>query len=324
MQSSFFTKNPLNMVFTDEGTSNRFLGRLSNHTLEQLLTNYSNKEGSKDDILLIKENKHELSERITNEQDDFINREGKFSAIDFNFYPIESTSPIFDDTVVSKADLMTDIAYSVSSLSTLFATAYDDISCNKYDNMPTPTQRQKVTDALFSAVDRGANVEILKLHLAKVLNEQYEDIKANGKNSKYAPSEVQRTLSLLQNAENLAKESPYENLFNMGKKLAELKTKANNASKNGNDNEAEKLQDQYSDLREALKSECAKFDPEMLKDVAAQRRQYLIEVDKNMAISKDQTFDSTFTRMTPDYRGALEVETIAKYAFEKQNAKTAQ
>ncbi len=100
----------------------------------------------------------------------------------------------------------------------------------------------------------------------------------------------------------------------MGEELASLKNRANKLE----GEEWEKAQDKYAEMKTAFYKECAKFDPEMLQDIANHRKQYYVELDKNMAMVKNTTFDITKTLSTPAYRSAFIVGLYAKSALERQ------
>lgn len=303
MKSYYYTKNPIDMIFTDKNEAEEFYSRINDIALNQLLEE-NNLYG------ITKENRNETNKLIEAQNNDYINREGKFTASNFVFYP-----DVFDENV-NKDDMMTDIAYNPSSLSNIFATAYDDMTYNSHaDNLPSFSERAKARDTLVQAVERGVNVEILKLHLAKTLNEQTADIKKNGKKSMFAITDIVRTENLLSHAEELSKDfSPYDKLFKMGEELATLKAKATKLE----GEEWEKAQDKYTDMKIAFNNECAKFDPEMLQDVANHRKQYYVEVDKNMAMSKNTAFNLDQTIHTPAYQSTNIVGFYVKNALEKQ------
>ena len=70
-------------------------------------------------------------------------------------------------------------------------------------------------------------------------------------------------------------------------------------------------------MKIAFNNECAKFDPEMLQDVANHRKQYYVEVDKNMTMSKNTAFNLDQTIHTPTYQ-STNIGFYAKNALEKQ------
>lgn len=300
MQSYYYTKNPIDMIFTNKDDADRFYARVNNVSLDRLL-----EENELHGVSAT--NRDLVNKLITKQNEDFVNREGDFTASGFNFYPLSA--------YVGKEELMTDIAYDPTSLANVFASAYDDYSYNRYhDDNPTLEERLKIIDALAQAVEKGINVEILKLHLAKILNEQTETIKKNGKKSIYF-EEIMRTENLLSHAEELSKEfSPYEKVFKMGEEIASLKSK----SKKLEGEEWEKAREKLADMKSAFDKECAKFDPEMLQDVTNHRKQYYVEVDKNMAMSKNTNFDLAKTINTPAYQSTNLVGLYAKSAMQRE------
>lgn len=219
--------------------------------------------------------------------------------------------PYDDDLVeyVNTQEFANNYAYDIDSLFTGFATAYDTNYEGSY------RAQQKVRDALTMAVKNGADVEVLKMHLAKILNERTADLKSRGKESIYTPQNIMETERLLRNAEDLSKDfSPYENIFKMGEEMASLKAK----TKNLQGAELDRAEVRLADMKTAFEKECAKFDPEMLFDIANERKEYYKAVDENMATLKGETYDLSSTMQTSAYQSTNVVGLYAKSAIERQ------
>ncbi len=292
----YYTKNPKKMKFINEEEFNKFFDSLEN--------------GSAFKELLERENKYSIRDISDERLKSYMNekRENALSnTINFNYYSI-----LYDDDFaenVNTQEFANSYAYDIDSLFTGFATAYDTNYEGSY------RAQQKVRDALTMAVKNGADVEVLKMHLAKILNEQTADLKSRGKESMYRPQDIMETERLLRNAEDLSKDfSPYENIFKMGEEMASLKAK----TKNLQDAELDRAEERLADMKTAFEKECAKFDPEMLFDIANERKEYYTEVDKNMAIIKGETYDLSSTMRTSTYQSTNIVGLYAKSAIERQ------
>ena len=292
----YYTKNPKKMKFINEEEFNKFFDSLEN--------------GSAFKELLERENKYSIRD-ISDEKIKAYMKEKRENAlsntINFNYYSI-----LYDDDFaenVNTQEFANSYAYDIDSFFTGFATAYDTNYEGSY------RAQQKVRDALTMAVKNGADVEVLKMHLAKILNEQTADLKSRGKESMYTPQDIMKTERLLRNAEDLSKDfSPYENIFKMGEEMASLKAK----TKNLKDAELERAEVRLAGMETAFDKECAKFDPEMLFDIANERKEYYTEVDKNMAILKGETYDLSSTMRTSTYQSTNVVGLYAKSAMERQ------
>ena len=292
----YYTKNPKKIKFINEKEFNKFFDSLEN--------------GSAFKELLERENKYSIRD-ISDEKIKAYMKEKRENAlsntINFNYYSI-----LYDDDFaenVNTQEFANSYAYDIDSLFTGFATAYDTNYEGSY------RAQQKVRDALTMAVKNGADVEVLKMHLAKILNEQTADLKSRGKESMYRPQDIMETERLLRNAEDLSKDfSPYENIFKMGEEMASLKAK----TKNLQDAELERAEDRLADMKTAFEKECAKFDPEMLFDIANERKEYYKAVDENMAIVKGETYNLSSTMRTSTYQSTNIVGLYAKSAIERQ------
>ena len=292
----YYTKNPKKMKFINEEEFNKFFDSLEN--------------GSAFKELLERENKYSIRD-ISDEKIKAYMKEKRENAlsntINFNYYSI-----LYDDDFaenVNTQEFANSYAYDIDSFFTGFATAYDTNYEGSY------RAQQKVRDALTMAVKNGADVEVLKMHLAKILNEQTADLKSRGKESMYRPQDIMETERLLRNAEDLSKDfSPYENIFKMGEEMASLKAK----TKNLQDAELDRAEDRLADMKTAFEKECAKFDPEMLFDIANERKEYYKAVDENMAIVKGETYNLSSTMRTSTYQSTNIVGLYAKSAIERQ------
>ena len=292
----YYTKNPKKIKFINEKEFNKFFDSLEN--------------GSAFKELLERENKYSIRDISDERLKSYMNekRENALSnTINFNYYSI-----LYDDDFaenVNTQEFANSYAYDIDSLFTGFATADDTNYEGSY------RAQQKVRDALTMAVKNGADVEVLKMHLAKILNEQTADLKSRGKESMYRPQDIMETERLLRNAEDLSKNfSPYENIFKMGEEMASLKAK----TKNLQDAELERAEDRLADMKTAFEKECAKFDPEMLFDIANERKEYYKAVDENMATLKGETYDLSSTMRTSTYQSTNIVGLYAKSAMERQ------
>ena len=292
----YYTKNPKKIKFINEKEFNKFFDSLEN--------------GSAFKELLERENKYSIRDISDERLKSYMNekRENALSnTINFNYYSI-----LYDDDFaenVNTQEFANSYAYDIDSLFTGFATAYDTNYEGSY------RAQQKVRDALTMAVKNGADVEVLKMHLAKILNEQTADLKSRGKESMYRPQDIMETERLLRNAEDLSKDfSPYENIFKMGEEMASLKAK----TKNLQDAELDRAEDRLADMKTAFEKECAKFDPEMLFDIANERKEYYKAVDENMAIVKGETYNLSSTMRTSTYQSTNIVGLYAKSAIERQ------
>ena len=292
----YYTKNPKKIKFINEKEFNKFFDSLEN--------------GSAFKELLERENKYSIRDISDERLKSYMNekRENALSnTINFNYYSI-----LYDDDFaenVNTQEFANSYAYDIDSLFTGFATAYDTNYEGSY------RAQQKVRDALTMAVKNGADVEVLKMHLAKILNEQTADLKSRGKESMYRPQDIMETERLLRNAEDLSKDfSPYENIFKMGEEMASLKAK----TKNLQDAELDRAEDRLTDMKTAFEKECAKFDPEMLFDIANERKEYYKAVDENMATLKGETYDLSSTMRTSTYQSTNIVGLYAKSAIERQ------
>lgn len=292
----YYTKNPKKMKFINEEGFNKFFDSLEN--------------GSAFKELLERENKYSVRDISDESLKSYMNekRENALSnTINFNYYSI-----LYDDDFAENVNTQAfanNYAYDIASLFTGFATVYDTNYEGSY------RAQQKVRDALTMAVKNGADVEVLKMHLAKILNEQTADFNNRGKESLYTPQNIMETERLLRNAEDLSKDfSPYENIFKMGEEMASLKAK----TKNLQDAELERAEDRLADMKTAFEKECAKFDPEMLFDIANERKEYYKAVDENMATLKGETYDLSSTMRTSTYQSTNVVGLYAKSAMERQ------
>ena len=293
----YYTKNPKKIKFINEKEFNKFFDSLEN--------------GSAFKELLERENKYSIRDISDERLKSYMNekRENALSnTINFNYYSI-----LYDDDFAENVNTQAfanNCAYDIDSLFTGFATAYDTNYEGSY------RAQQKVRDALTMAVENGADVEVLKMHLAKILNEQTADLKSRGKESMYRPQDIMETERLLRNAEDLSKDfSPYENIFKMGEEMASLKAK----TKNLQDAELERAEDRLADMKTAFEKECAKFDPEMLFDIANERKEYYKAFDENMAIVKGETYNLSSTMRTSTYQSTNIVGLYAKSAIERQD-----
>lgn len=292
----YYTKNPKKMKFINEEEMLKFFDSLEN--------------GSAFRELLEREDKYSIRNISDESLKSYMNekREDALSnTMNFAYYSF----PYDDDLVeyVNTQEFANNYAYDIDSLFTGFATAYDTNYEGSY------RAQQKVRDALTMAVKNGADVEVLKMHLAKILNERTADLKSRGKESIYTPQNIMETERLLRNAEDLSKDfSPYENIFKMGEEMASLKAK----TKNLQDAELERAEDRLADMETAFDKECAKFDPEMLFDIANERKEYYKAVDKNMAILKGESYDLSSTMRTSAYQSTNVVGLYAKSAIERQ------
>ena len=292
----YYTKNPKKMKFINEEGFNKFFDSLEN--------------GSAFKELLERENKYSVRDISDESLKSYMNekRENALSnTINFNYYSI-----LYDDDFAENVNTQAfanNYAYDIASLFTGFATVYDTNYEGSY------RAQQKVRDALTMAVKNGADVEVLKMHLAKILNEQTADFNNRGKESLYTPQNIMETERLLRNAEDLSKDfSPYENIFKMGEEMASLKAK----TKNLQGAELERAEDRLADMKTAFEKECAKFDPEMLFDIANERKEYYKAVDENMATLKGETYDLSSTMRTSTYQSTNVVGLYAKSAMERQ------
>lgn len=291
----YYTKNPKKMKFINEEERLKFFDSLDSGVFSDLL--------EREDELTIRTVSDERIKSYMNEK-----RENEL-CITMNF--CGGALPYDDDFAdyINTQDLANSCAYNLESLFNVFATAYDTNYEGSY------RAQQKVRDALTMAVKNGADVEVLKMHLAKILNEQTADLKSRGKESMYRPQDIMETERLLRNAEDLSKDfSPYENVFKMGEEMASLKAK----TKNLQDAELERAEDRLADMKTAFEKECAKFDPEMLFDIANERKEYYKAVDENMATLKGETYDLSSTMRTSTYQSTNIVGLYAKSAIERQ------
>lgn len=291
----YYTKNPKKMKFINEEEFNKFFDSFDSGVFRNLLDG--------EDKLTIRNVSDEKIKAYMKEK-----RENALSnTINFNYYSI-----LYDDDFAENVNTQAfanNCAYDIDSLFTGFATAYD----TKYEG--SYRAQQKVRDALTMAVKNGADVEVLKMHLAKILNEQTADLKSRGKESMYRPQDIMETERLLRNAEDLSKDfSPYENIFKMGEEMASLKAK----TKNLQGAELDRAEVRLADMKTAFEKECAKFDPEMLFDIANERKEYYKAVDENMATLKGETYDLSSTMQTSAYQSTNVVGLYAKSAIERQ------
>ncbi len=291
----YYTKNPKKMKFINEEEFNKFFDSFDSGVFRNLLDG--------EDKLTIRNVSDEKIKAYMKEK-----RENALSnTINFNYYSI-----LYDDDFAENVNTQAfanNCAYDIDSLFTGFATAYD----TKYEG--SYRAQQKVRDALTMAVKNGADVEVLKMHLAKILNEQTADLKSRGKESIYTPQNIMETERLLRNAEDLSKDfSPYENIFKMGEEMASLKAK----TKNLQGAELDRAEVRLADMKTAFEKECAKFDPEMLFDIANERKEYYKAVDENMATLKGETYDLSSTMRTSTYQSTNVVGLYAKSAMERQ------
>lgn len=291
----YYTKNPKKMKFINEEEFNKFFDSFDSGVFRNLLDG--------EDKLTIRTVSDERLKSYMNEK-----REDALSnTMNFAYYSF----PYDDDLVeyINTQAFANNYAYDIDSLFTGFATAYDTNYEGSYRG------QQKVRDALTMAVKNGADVEVLKMHLAKILNERTADLKSRGKESMYTPQDIMETERLLRNAEDLSKDfSPYENIFKMGEEMASLKAK----TKNLQGAELDRAEDRLADMETAFDKECAKFDPEILFDIANERKEYYKEVDKNMAILKGEDYDLSSTMRTSAYQSTNVVGLYAKSAIKSQ------
>ncbi len=270
----YYTKDPNQMVFSSFKASNLFFDNLSSL--------YGEAE-DKDLITLINEKNNKFLEEDNN-----------------NFY----YTPVSYDSIDYEG-LPDRIAYDIEQLATYFTSAFDDSFYNtgkENQNLPSFSERNKQIIAFTIAVEHGANIEILKTKLAKILlnqrleiNEHIASYKSKDKNITIDQIKAsdrgllndlliayRRTYLLLIKAEGLSKGfSPYEELFQLGEKLIKLKEEYSKSEYN------KEKYDKIRDLEKSIQQEYSEFDPELLMDVSKYRKEYFINKTTEKQLSED-------------------------------------
>lgn len=245
-------------------------------------------------------------------------------APDFYFYPL----PHSEDVDYTK-DFSKNAPFDPKRVAEFLVSAHDSISYSQDSQNLKSTDMPKFQQAFQTAVERGLNIEQLKLALATIYNNQKADVLKNGKKSVFYGPEIQRTYNLLVSAERVCKEhSPYEKVFEMGEKLAILEREEDKLNKDLSISDEEfkrkeaQITNQIDNLKDDLKKECAKFDPQLLKNVVEDRQNYLLEVDKSIAMDKKQNFYPDLTRATDEFKGlqAVKFTAISEIKREDRNA----
>ena len=274
MRSAYYTKNPQNMVFATKNEASDFYSELNNHIFAE-----------DDDFFVETKTAQEVEDYLESKKQNFLSEL-------YLDYPL--TRDIVEYIDMEK--LSDRIAYSPQMFYTIFLTIYDKSDNDNLEEQVTTTQRNLLEKALMTAISRGADVEILNLKLAKILNEKYKDFaEAQTKDTKYVyQQDITHVEHLLACAEQLTQKSPYQKLFNKAEEISILQQKASKLE----GDEWEKLDAKLTDMKMDLKKECSMFDAAMLKEVTEYHRQYIIEVDKNMAMVNNSKFNIQNTNQT--------------------------
>ena len=274
MRSAYYTKNPQNMVFATKNEASDFYSELNNHIFAE-----------DDDFFVETKTAQEVEDYLESKKQNFLSEL-------YLDYPL--TRDIVEYIDMEK--LSDRIAYSPQMFYTIFLTIYDKSDNDNLEEQVTTTQRNLLEKALMTAISRGADVEILNLKLAKILNEKYKDFaEAQTKDTKDVyQQDITHVEHLLACAEQLTHKSPYQKLFNKAEEISILQQKASKLE----GDEWEKLDAKLTDMKMDLKKECSMFDAAMLKEVTEYHRQYIIEVDKNMAMVNNSKFNIQNTNQT--------------------------
>ena len=274
MRSAYYTKNPQNMVFATKNEASDFYSELNNHIFAE-----------DDDFFVETKTAQEVEDYLESKKQNFLSEL-------YLDYPL--TRDIVEYIDMEK--LSDRIAYSPQMFYTIFLTIYDKSDNDNLEEQVTTTQRNLLEQALMTAISRGADVEILNLKLAKILNEKYKDFaEAQTKDTKDVyQQDITHVEHLLACAEQLTQKSPYQKLFNKAEEISILQQKASKLE----GDEWEKLDAKLTDMKMDLKKECSMFDAAMLKEVTEYHRQYIIEVDKNMAMVYNSKFNIQNTNQT--------------------------
>lgn len=274
MRSAYYTKNPQNMVFATKNEASDFYSELNNHIFAE-----------DDDFFVEAKTAQEVEDYLESKKQNFLSEL-------YLDYPL--TRDIVEYIDMEK--LSDRIAYSPQMFYTIFLTIYDKSDNDNLEEQVTTTQRNLLEKALMTAISRGADVEILNLKLAKILNEKYKDFaEAQTKDTKDVyQQDITHVEHLLACAEQLTQKSPYQKLFNKAEEISILQQKASKLE----GDEWEKLDAKLTDMKMDLKKECSMFDAAMLKEVTEYHRQYIIEVDKNMAMVNNSKFNIQNTNQT--------------------------
>ena len=274
MRSAYYTKNPQNMVFATKNEASDFYSELNNHIFAE-----------DDDFFVETKTAQEVEDYLESKKQNFLSEL-------YLDYPL--TRDIVEYIDMEK--LSDRIAYSPQMFYTIFLTIYDKSDNDNLEEQVTTTQRNLLEKALMTAISRGADVEILNLKLAKILNEKYKDFaEAQTKDTKDVyQQDITHVEHLLACAEQLTQKSPYQKLFNKAEEISILQQKASKLE----GDEWEKLDAKLTDMKMDLKKECSMFDAAMLKEVTEYHRQYIIEVDKNMAMVNNSKFNIQNTNQT--------------------------
>lgn len=274
MRSAYYTKNPQNMVFATKNEASDFYSELNNHIFAE-----------DDDFFVETKTAQEVEDYLESKKQNFLSEL-------YLDYPL--TRDIVEYIDMEK--LSDRIAYSPQMFYTIFLTIYDKSDNDNLEEQVTTTQRNLLEQALMTAISRGADVEILNLKLAKILNEKYKDFaEAQTKDTKDVyQQDITHVEHLLACAEQLTQKSPYQKLFNKAEEISILQQKASKLE----GDEWEKLDAKLTDMKMDLKKECSMFDAAMLKEVTEYHRQYIIEVDKNMAMVNNSKFNIQNTNQT--------------------------
>ena len=274
MRSAYYTKNPQNMVFATKNEASDFYSELNNHIFAE-----------DDDFFVETKTAQEVEDYLESKKQNFLSEL-------YLDYPL--TRDIVEYIDMEK--LSDRIAYSPQMFYTIFLTIYDKSDNDNLEEQVTTTQRNLLEQALMTAISRGADVEILNLKLAKILNEKYKDFaEAQTKDTKDVyQQDITHVEHLLACAEQLTQKSPYQKLFNKAEEISILQQKASKLE----GDEWEKFDAKLTDMKMDLKKECSMFDAAMLKEVTEYHRQYIIEVDKNMAMVNNSKFNIQNTNQT--------------------------
>lgn len=274
MRSAYYTKNPQNMVFATKNEASDFYSELNNHIFAE-----------DDDFFVETKTAQEVEDYLESKKQNFLSEL-------YLDYPL--TRDIVEYIDMEK--LSDRIAYSPQMFYTIFLTIYDKSDNDNLEEQVTTTQRNLLEQALMTAISRGADVEILNLKLAKILNEKYKDFaEAQTKDTKDVyQQDITHVEHLLACAEQLTQKSPYQKLFNKAEEISILQQKASKLE----GDEWEKSDAKLTDMKMDLKKECSMFDAAMLKEVTEYHRQYIIEVDKNMAMVYNSKFNIQNTNQT--------------------------
>ena len=253
MRSAYYTKNPQNMVFATKNEASDFYSELNNHIFAE-----------DDDFFVETKTAQEVEDYLESKKQNFLSEL-------YLDYPL--TRDIVEYIDMEK--LSDRIAYSPQMFYTIFLTIYDKSDNDNLEEQVTTTQRNLLEQALMTAISRGADVEILNLKLAKILNEKYKDFaEAQTKDTKDVyQQDITHVEHLLACAEQLTQKSPYQKLFNKAEEISILQQKASKLE----GDEWEKFDAKLTDMKMDLKKECSMFDAAMLKEVTEYHRQYIIE-----------------------------------------------